>query len=294
MLPRPLTLSNVAIASVFAISVCPAAFAGPPAMNIEMSGGTTLMVVDADGDGPDPDDCILTATYSEPNVTFQWTQNNTPLIRGCSGSNPGTLTVGQDTSSDWIYATSETASGPNGTIPPMLLPLDFAVDAYEEFYGAAPNGLPASLNTADIETLSGNKLLTAYLCDDGTGPTTILDGPLASGGAVNFYPDETNPTHIVALSVPFQLAPSEGSSITDFDIYIPTIGKRVTLGIEGIMPLLVDIDMADLSPCQRTSPAPVMSPGMALSTIFGLVAAGAWRVRRRNRMHAPARPIPPC
>lgn len=280
------TLSTFAVVAFFASFAPSVAFAGPATMDIEMSGGTTLMVVDADGDGPDPDDCILTATYSEPNVTFLWTQNNTPLIRGCSGSNPGSLTVGQDTSSDWIYATSETANGPNGTVPPMLLPLDFAVDAYEEFYGGTPNGLPAALNTADIETLSGNKLLTAYLCDDGTGPTTILDGPLASGGAVNFYPDDTNPTHIVALSVPFQLAPSEGSGITDFDIFIPTIGKRVTLGIEGVTPLLVDIDMANLSPCQRTSPAPAMSPRSILPTICGLLAAGTWLLRRRNRAQA--------
>ena len=275
-------MKRIATALVLSLTLPHAAAAGPGAKNLQVSGGNTLLIIDADGDGPDADDCRLTATFTDPVITFQWTQSNTPLIRGCSGTNPGWMFVGQDSSSDFIEISSDPAAGANGTVPPLLVPISFTVDSYEEFFSGSPDGFPASLNTADIDSETGGTLLSAFLCEAGGVPTGQVSGPLlSSDGPIQFHPSAGAPTHIAALAVPFQLAPSEGSGVVSLDLFVPMTGNRVTFGVEGESPLLVDIDFDDLSMCRSRAAAPAVSSAGLAATAVGLFAIG-WRMRRRR------------
>jgi hypothetical protein len=258
------------------------------AVNFLAGGGLDLVIIDADGDGPDPDDCILRATFDDPNVLFTKTQSNTPKIKGCDGgSTSASLLSGQDTSSDYVVlrvtATSE-PTGAFGTLPQLatLFRIPFVLDAYEEFTAGPPDGFPAALNTVEFEDGDGSVLATGYLCDAG-GPTVLIDffGLASLSIPLGLHPDASAPTHISIPNAPYERAAPDLGSFTLADVYIPLVDGAVRLGLEGQSPLLVDIPLADLAPCRGFSSAPALSTWAMGLISAGLCAVGM-RIRRRR------------
>lgn len=283
---NPLGVRRVAIALVATMAVANAAGA---ATNFLVAGGQPLAIIDADGNGPDPDDCILRATFDDPDVVFTKTQNNTPKIKGCDGGTTlAALIFGQDASSDYLVlqvtSTSET-TGAAGVLPQLatLFRIPFTLDAYEEFKNSAPDGFPAALNTVEFEDGEGSVLATAYLCNAG-GPTVLIDffGLASLTIPLGLYPNATAPTHITIPNAPYERAAPNLGSFTLADVHIPLEDRSIRLGLQGQSPLLVDIALDALAPCRGLSNAPALSTWAISLTAAGLLAGGIVLRRRRR------------
>lgn len=175
---------------------------------VQVAGGTIILLIDVDGDGPEPDvDCTVRATFDGSNLAITKTQTNTPLIKGCNGgTTSGAMVTGQDTSSDYIVTDLLSTSAPSqATLPrPQLAGLfviPFRVDAYEEFPNLNPDGFPAAINTFEFEDGDGNVLATGYLCA-AAGPSVLIDfGVVSVTVPLELYPTPArrlisrSPTH---------------------------------------------------------------------------------------------------
>lgn len=280
-----------AVSLVVALAALPAGALAPA--NILSAGGTSLLIIDADGNGPDPNDCIISGTFNDPNITLTKAQNNTPAIKGCSGGTTlASLFAGQDSSSDFLEVQVTSTSQPTGAagaIPQLatLFRIPFTLDAYEEFpAGTPPDGFPAALNTVDFEK-DDMDLATAYLCDAG-GPSVVVDFLALASITIplSFYPDATNPTHITIPNAPYELDPPNLGSFAFVDIHVPLQGGNVQVGIQGEPTLLVDIPLDALAPCRGVSAAPAVSTWAMILLAAGLLAIGVRRARRMRRVGA--------
>lgn len=257
--------------------------------NFEVSGGTTIVIIDADGDGPDADDCILTATFADPGVEFSKTQNNSPKIKGCDGgSTLASLFLGQDSSSDFLTLEMASTSEPTGATSPLpqlatLFRIPFTLDAYEEFVDGAPDGFPAAINTVDFMDGVGRRLATGYLCDAG-GPTVLIDffGLASLSIPLGFYPNAAAPTHVTIPNAPYERAAPNLGSFTFADVHIPLQDGAIRLGLAGESPLLVDLPLDDLQACRSVSSAPAVSTWAGAFLAAGLLLVGVRHQRRRR------------
>lgn len=257
---------------------------------VQVAGSAILLVIDADGDGPEPDeDCTIRATFDGYNLAFTKTQTNTPLIKGCNGgTTSGSMVTGQDASSDYIVTEVTSTSTPSGATPPRpplagLFVIPFRLDAYEEFPNDHPDGFPAALNTVEFETGSGTVLATGYLCAAG-GPAVLIDFGVASVRLpLDLYPSAAAPTHLRIPHVPYELGAPNLGSFALVDLYVALQDRAIRLGIEGESPLLVDIPLDELAPCRSKSTAPALSTWALALTAAALFAVG---IRRRRRVRA--------
>ncbi len=256
---------------------------------VQVAGGPILLLIDADGDGPEPDvDCTVRALFDAGNLAITKTQTNTPLIKGCNGgTTAGALASGQDTSSNYIVTDLLSTSAPSQATPPRpqlagLFVIPFRIDAYEEFPNNNPDGFPAAINTFEFEQANGTVLATGYLCD-AAGPAVLIDfGPASLTVPLELYPTAAAPTHLRIANAPYELGPPNAGSFDLVDIYLPLQDGSIRIGIEGQSPLLVDIPLDDLDPCRTKSAAPALST-WAMALMAGGLLAGGMRRRARRR-----------
>lgn len=275
---------SLVLSVILVATLGPAAWA---ASAVQMAGGPILLLIDADGDGPEPDvDCTVRATFDGGNLAITKTQTNTPLIKGCNGgTTSGAMVSGQDSSSDYVVTDLLSTSAPSQATPPRpqlagLFVIPFRVDAYEEFPNNNPDGFPAAIDTFEFEDGNGTVLATGYLCE-ASGPAVLIDfGPASLTVPLELYPNAGAPTHLRIANAPYELGPPNAGNIDLVDVYLPLQDGSIRVGIEGQSPLLVDIPLDDLDPCRAKSAAPALSSWAMALMAMGLLVGG---MRRRSR-----------
>jgi hypothetical protein len=265
-------------------------------VDVLVSGQTKMVIIDADGNGPDAGDCEFKATFDDPTLLIIKLQALPPFFRICSGNTSGSSFVGQDSSSDFLYTnltlSTTPASGASSSPLGFGLGAPVAIDAYEEFFAGSPDGLPININTIEFENPPGEEFVTLSLCEAG-GPAALakLDGtslllPLS------FSPNAANPDYLVIPNLPLEKAAPDLGTFAFPDVYIPMTGNAITMALaDDPNDLILDVRFDNLLPCGLNAAAPTLTNLGAVVVALGLLALGCRRLGRRKRF-AESLPLP--
>lgn len=263
------------------------------AVSLLVAGGTTLVVIDGNGDGPGPGDCVIAAIVDPGTIAFGGfgtftimpTQDTTVPLRACAGTSAGSYSIGSDSSSDYITADISSTNIPaSGSMLPNLWNLPLGLDIYQEFNGAPDATLPIAPNTVEVEDSGFLSLrATLQICSAGGRPAMVgsfLGFPIFP--ALELYPDAENPTHLVFPNRSFERSDMPGTFVT-VNAYVPIADKHFTVSTAGDpTELLIDIDFAALQPCGSLVGAPALSQLGIVALLAAALLGTAWRFRRRR------------
>lgn len=250
------------------------------------SGSTKLVIIDGDGDGPDNDDCYFTANLLASSITITGHSGSNPFPKGCQMQFFGSEFHGQDTSSDFIGAQLDSATGGTASTLPILAEY---VDEQ-----TSPSGLPAALDSHDDHfevrrAVGGEVLGTGTMCLAGGNPAVVgsSQGGVPFMREASIYPNSSNPQYLQIGDLPLQT--NQGHSF--FDVYVPiTSNQDMTLEVDPAGPTsLLQIALPQLPPCSRSA-APTMSQWTVLGMSLALLVSGTWVLGRREKFRG-AMPI---
>jgi len=248
-----------------------AAFAQSP--NLLVSGQSTLAIIDNNGDGPGPGDCMFTGGIAGSAFFINGSQTNTPLLRVCDDSMfTGMVAKGFDTSSNF-GSINFTGSSIGGGLPVMLELVD------ETMHPSADAPLHID-SPDDLVTLSGAASGTgSLLCLADNAPAARVDIPGAGTMlmALSFFPSDSNPQFLCIPGLPLQ---DTGGMFDVYSAYIPLTGKHITISTVGDPPF-VDIDLTELPQCVRSA-APAASTWGLMGLLLLLLIAGTWQLGRQQ------------
>ena len=259
------------------------------AVNFLVSGQTSIIIIDGNGDGPGPGDCVFTATVDPPSFTFTTfaitsNQDGTTPLRGCGGLTTGTLLIGSDSSSDFVDASPTATSLPaaSGSSPPLssMFANGVLIDAYEEFPSdVSPNGRPIAINTIDVKEPGPDGALHVgvNICSSGGPAAVVRIGGIPVLLKGSLYPDAQNPTHVKIPNFPFEKA-SLGSFAL-LDAYVPVTNRAITMSYGDPPDLLVKVDLDKLAACGGS--VPTLTGWGVIVCALALLALGVWRLVRR-------------
>ncbi len=257
--------------------------------DVLVSGEQIMFVLDADQNGPDPGDCLVTMTVNPPSFAFTnyamtSTQDAENPIRGCGELATGTIYTGQDSSSDHIELSADTTTTPPPSPLAALLSKLFYVpggnvELIDEVFDGDPDGIPLNVNQLEIEDLNGDVSSFSTLC---AGPTIVVDfGAIRIPVGVELYPDSVAPTHLKLANIPLERAAPNLGSFTVGDLYIPVKDRHVTVSYSSAPDdLLVDVDLDNLGPCPGVIGAPTLTQWGLIALAALLMAGTVWRLRQ--------------
>jgi hypothetical protein len=269
------------------IAIGPSAYAIPA--SVLVSGNTSMVIVDGNGDGPGPGDCVFTATVDPPSFSFTTfasssTQDTTTAVTGCGGTAMGTTIMGQDSSSDFAFTSITSASNPapSGMPWPLtgLFHAPVGVDVYEEFFAGVPDGFPMAPNTIEVQEGDSDPHVTMTLCSAGDPVVQVSVGGVPLLIRLGFHPENAvTPTHLTIPSIPLEKV---GGGVALLNAFIPVTSSRsITVAFANEPSnLLVDLPLAQLPPCGRS--APTLTEWGLLIAFAGLFVAGTWLLHRRS------------
>ena len=251
------------------------------ATSLVVSGQSSLVIIDGDGNGPDAGDCRLTATLGGgSSFTVSAQQDDSTPILFCADQFFGSTFQGTDSSSDYLGATVDSD---NLSLPEVPVRGEFVDEQ------ANPDGPPVRINDALDYLRISNPNTNADIANvspcTANGPAAVVRVPGATSFLVqtSFFTDSNDQTYVVAPQLTFgQTAPNLNVPV-QLNAYIPvTSDRRITVALD-IAPndLLLDIDLDALPPCGGRQAAPTLTEWGLLILATALLSGGTWMLRRR-------------
>jgi len=268
--------------------------------NLLVSGQSTIGTIDADGDGPDAQDCTFTAFISNvmtdpmndfisSTLDITSSQSNMPTLRACTMDFQAVGGKGVDSSSNFLQAYIYNATGPMGFDFPGDLP--FFIDIYDETTNrdlANPVLINDPLDLVEFENFGSDTEGEGRICSVNGNPAAQFD--IAGLGFLvdlELFPNAANPTHL-QLPGPPAVFEVQGGGFQSFDAYIPvTPTGHITIARESDPnDLLLDIDLDALPACGAVGGgamhgAPTMTQTGLIALALGLLAFGTFALSRR-------------
>jgi hypothetical protein len=254
---------SVTMTAMAQVPVCPCP--NDPGTLFLVSGQPLLVVLDDDGNGPDPGDCSFAAFLNATNLTTLTIVPSTACGLPCF---IGDAMKGADSTSNWGMVDLGCSDPPQGSLPVSAR----WVDETHNPSAAAPLRFDGP---GDSIVLSGGvEGSGALLCNAG-GPGALVNIP---GLPSMLWPlsrvEKAGSQYLCVPDLP--LAPTYNL----VNAYIPvTPDGRLTLALKtSPQNLLVDVNLNTLPGCAQ---APAASAWALIAMIVGLLAVGAWTLGRR-------------
>jgi hypothetical protein len=248
--------------------------------NVVVSGQSNLVIIDGNNNGPDANDCRLTASLMSGLLTVTAAQDSTTPVLLCAADYFGYFVSGTDSSSD--YAGAE-VNFSTPTVPDLPLAGEF-VD--EE---AVPDGPPVRFNDpADYfsveQGLGGTELANVLLCQaDGPAALVRLPGLTSFLMQLSFFTDASNQMYLVVPSLTLGLAANPSQTAT-LNGYVPlTSNRSLTVAVDTApSALILDINFNQTPPCSTRTAAPTLTEWGLIGFALSLLAGGVLTLRRRS------------
>ena len=250
------------------------------AVDVLVSGGDVLLVIDVDDDGPDEtEDCRYRVTLSGSRYTITAVQDPVTL-RACTGNFFLDLRdSGQDDSSDWAeFDKSSSGVDTSGRVPGFPGTSGFLTEPYEiEIIDESghPDGPPLDMNWIRFEDPPGGDNVRSefFICDN-NGPVLaveVIEDLLVMHAPLVPYPTASEPDFVTLRNVPFERAPPDAGALVNLDVYLPVTDDGHFTIANATTPdePFIDIDTASLTDCDSLinlePPEPVVLINSAMS-----------------------------
>ncbi len=265
---RAIALFAGILGSMAVVPTAMAQFVGTPVL---MSGHEMIAIIDADGDGPDPQDCSFMAKLNGMYLNIMTMQSNSPMLEACYPYSEffGMVMKSFDKSSNYgmVELLSSVPSGA-GSLPLIA-----------EWVDETPNpsaAAPLRFDSPNDSMMVYGQGSGALFCDAGGAAARVTVGDVPMLWPLSRV-EQGGTQYLCVPNLPLATNPPSASV---FNTYIPlTPDGRMTMALstDPNNPFAI-IDFNMLPGCAQ---APTASGWGLIAVVLALLGIGTWTLGRR-------------